>query len=48
MPAMGFGTSGIKSSEIFYEALKNGYRNFDTASLYDNEQFIGEALSKAI
>lgn len=34
MPALGFGTFLIKSAEVFYEALKNGYTHFDTATCY--------------
>jgi diketogulonate reductase-like aldo/keto reductase len=37
MPSMGFGTSGIKSIEPLYTALKVGFRHFDTATRYDNE-----------
>ena len=48
MPSLGFGTSGIKSTEPFYSALKVGYRHFDTATKYANEQFIGEALTRGI
>lgn len=48
MPSMGFGTSGIKSIEPFYTALKVGFRHFDTATRYDNEQFIGEAITRGI
>jgi len=48
MPSLGFGTSGIKSTEPFYTALKVGYRHFDTATRYENEQYIGEALTRGI
>ena len=34
MPALGFGTFLIKSVEVFYQALKNGYTHFDTATCY--------------
>ena len=37
MPSLGFGTSGIKTTEPFYTALKVGYRHFDTATKYENE-----------
>jgi diketogulonate reductase-like aldo/keto reductase len=37
IPSMGFGTSGIKSTEPFTLALKVGYRHFDTATRYENE-----------
>ena len=29
-------------------ALKNGYTHFDTATIYGNEEFIGEAIARAI
>ncbi len=48
MPSLGFGTSGIKTTEPFYSAIKVGYRHFDTASKYGNEEFVGEALKRAI
>lgn len=48
MPALGFGTSGIEYTDVFFEAIKNGYRHFDTATLYENEQFVGEAMARAI
>ena len=48
MPSLGFGTSGIKSTEPFYSALNVGYRHFDTATRYENEQYIGEALKRGI
>lgn len=48
MPALGFGTFLIKSVDVFYEALKNGYTHFDTATCYSNEEFIGEAITRGI
>lgn len=48
MPAMGFGTYGITTAQVFYDAIKNGFRHFDTASFYDNEEVIGEAVKRAI
>ena len=48
MPAMGFGTCHIKTADVFYNAVKNGYRHFDTASYYFNEEFLGEGLARAI
>ena len=48
MPILGFGTSSILDPESFYTAVKVGYRHFDTATKYANEQFIGEALTRAI
>ena len=45
---MGFGTYLIKDTETFFKALINGYRHFDTATFYANEQFIGEAIERGI
>ena len=48
MPVIGLGTLEIKNSETIYTALKNGYRHFDTATRYGNEEFVGEALKRGI
>lgn len=48
MPVLGFGTSSIVDPESFYTAIKVGYRHFDTATKYKNEEFIGEALERSI
>jgi diketogulonate reductase-like aldo/keto reductase len=51
MPSVGFGTYKlIKGDEAFSSircALDNGYRHFDTASLYKTEEDIGKALLEA-
>ena len=47
MPSMGFGTYGIKTTDPFITAFKIGYRHIDTASYYDNEELIGEAIERA-
>ena len=51
IPQLGLGTWLInKESECknaVKTALKVGYRHFDTAQIYKNEQFIGEALSES-
>uniref|UniRef100_A0A915JEY1 NADP-dependent oxidoreductase domain-containing protein n=1 Tax=Romanomermis culicivorax TaxID=13658 RepID=A0A915JEY1_ROMCU len=48
MPRIGLGTFRITGSEQVHlaldRALKLGYRFFDTAQYYENEQEIGEAL----
>ena len=48
IPQVGFGTWQIKDQaeciEAVKVALKDGYRHFDTAQIYSNEQFIGQAL----
>jgi 2,5-diketo-D-gluconate reductase A len=50
MPALGFGTFQIPNEEVgaaLAEALDTGYRLIDTASLYHNEEGVGEAISGA-
>jgi diketogulonate reductase-like aldo/keto reductase len=45
MPSMGFGTSNIKSKEPIVTAiLEDGYRQINTASYYENEEIVGEAI----
>lgn len=50
MPAIGFGTykctneEGLKS---IGDAIKAGYRSFDTAAIYNNEDVVGAALKKS-
>lgn len=48
MPILGFGTYMIKGEKKVKEsvsaALDAGYRLIDTAQMYDNEEFIGEAI----
>jgi len=48
MPIIGLGTGSIKNPDIFVQAIKLGYRHFDTASIYENEEFLGEAIKQAI
>lgn len=48
MPVIGLGTYPIKEVNVFEQAIKLGYRHFDTASFYENEQFLGEAIQRAI
>jgi diketogulonate reductase-like aldo/keto reductase len=47
VPALGMGLWKIKDPEIFNAAVKaaleNGYRHFDSAQVYDNEQLLGQA-----
>jgi|TARA_B100001971_G_C18116254_1_gene496969 diketogulonate reductase-like aldo/keto reductase len=49
MPLLGFGTSRTKgeTERIVLEALKAGYRQFDTASRYENEEEVGNAIKKS-
>lgn len=54
MPVMGLGcaTADIPPLEelasILLEAIKIGYRHFDTAALYGTEEAIGKAVAQAI
>lgn len=56
IPLIGLGTAefpyGASSDESFKEvihnAIKVGYRHFDTASLYKNEQALGKAIEDAL
>ncbi|MDR0364848.1 MAG: aldo/keto reductase [Bacteroidales bacterium] len=51
IPILGFGTYEIEDNqlvaELVEEALKVGYRHIDTASIYKNEQGIGQGLKKS-
>lgn len=52
MPCLGYGTLHITDEllceKCIYEAIKYGYRMFDTAAAYKNEEAIGRAISRAI
>lgn len=54
MPVLGFGcfSAPLPPNEeliqIFLEAIKIGYRHFDTAAEYGSEEALGKALSQAI
>ncbi|KAK9095958.1 hypothetical protein Sjap_021455 [Stephania japonica] len=57
MPLIGFGTAVFlfpskEDSETIklaiLEAIKTGYRHFDTAALYQTEQCLGEAMAEAL
>ncbi|KAI9128967.1 hypothetical protein K1719_000450 [Acacia pycnantha] len=54
MPVIGLGTaSGFQiphevAKTAVMEAIKAGYRHFDTASLYGTEQALGEAIEEAL
>jgi diketogulonate reductase-like aldo/keto reductase len=50
MPSIGFGTSLIEGKECILnvkQALEAGYRHIDTASAYENESYIGEAIKES-
>lgn len=48
LPLKGFGTYLLKENveEVLRNAINIGYRHFDTASMYKNEEEIGKALNK--
>lgn len=51
MPIIGLGTWKSKTGEIYKairHAIKIGYRHFDCAAIYGNEQEIGQALKDSI
>ncbi|XP_062110421.1 non-functional NADPH-dependent codeinone reductase 2-like [Humulus lupulus] len=53
IPVIGFGTASNDSDSApmkraVLEAIKLGYRHFDTASLYGSEQGLGEAIAEAL
>ncbi len=49
IPVLGMGTwqlSGRKCTEAVEAAIDSGYRHFDTAEAYKNEEYIGHAIKK--
>ncbi|KAL5552803.1 hypothetical protein UlMin_040204 [Ulmus minor] len=53
MPVIGFGTAAEDSDSTIMktavlEAIKLGYRHFDTASIYGSEKSLGEAIAEAL
>lgn len=51
MPVVGLGTYSLHGDECvnaILSAIKLGYRKFDTASFYGNEEEVGEAVRKAV
>ena len=51
MPVIGLGTWKSETSEVYGAirwALKLGYTHFDCASVYNNEEAIGQALADAM
>ncbi len=49
IPCLGFGTWRVRDEEngaaIISEAIKAGYRHFDTAAVYGSESSVGEAIA---
>lgn len=51
MPMLGFGTHKLASPDVHQAvdaALAAGYRSFDSATVYQNESALGEALKKLL
>ena len=52
MPTVGMGTYSLKDAEkspqLIYEAIVGGVRMLDCATLYENEELVGEAIQRAI
>lgn len=50
IPVLGFGTYKLLGKDAFESvsyALEVGYRHIDTAKIYENEEFVGEAVKKS-
>ena len=51
MPIVGFGTMNIfdldECTKVLKDAYEVGYRLFDCAQIYGNEEIVGQALEKA-
>ena len=51
IPQLGFGCYGVPCNEegkkAILEAIKIGYRHFDTAHVYENEKIVGEAIAES-
>ena len=49
IPNIGIGTANMQNvEEVVYQAIKDGVRLIDTASMYKNEELVGNAINKAI
>ncbi|CAI8602154.1 unnamed protein product [Vicia faba] len=54
MPLIAFGTAAVTNNDgeitkaAVVEAIKSGYRHFDTASIYGSEEALGEAIQQAL
>jgi diketogulonate reductase-like aldo/keto reductase len=49
MPTIGLGTDFIHDTNHFHSAImKDGYRLIDTAAMYKNEEYVGEALNRSM
>ncbi|WJX17626.1 3''-deamino-3''-oxonicotianamine reductase [Trifolium repens] len=54
MPVIAFGTAAVTNNDgeitklAVIEAIKSGYRHFDTALIYGSEEALGEAIAEAL
>ncbi|GAU43650.1 hypothetical protein TSUD_24190 [Trifolium subterraneum] len=54
MPVIAFGTAAVTNNDgeitkkAVIEAIKSGYRHFDTALIYGSEEALGEAIEEAL
>ncbi|MFC6904740.1 aldo/keto reductase [Halalkalicoccus tibetensis] len=47
LPPIGLGTMGIEDPDTVARAIELGYRHLDTAQIYENEDVVGEGISRA-
>ncbi|MCL7418691.1 MAG: aldo/keto reductase [Halalkalicoccus sp.] len=47
LPTVGLGTMGIEDPDVIASAIEMGYRHLDTAQIYQNEESVGEGISRA-
>lgn len=47
LPKIGLGTMGIDEPDTIARAIEIGYRHLDTAQIYENENVVGEGISRA-
>ena len=47
LPSIGLGTMGIDDPETIARAIELGYRHLDTAQIYENEDVVGEGITRA-
>lgn len=53
IPVIGFGTASMSThadttKQAVLDAIKSGYRHFDTAAFYGSEPALGEAIAEAL
>jgi 2,5-diketo-D-gluconate reductase A len=47
MPILGFGTMDIRNANDIAKAIELGYRLFDTATIYRNEEVVGQGIKQS-